>query len=248
MSRAFNALVLLSILTVCGCSSLKRSDTARTGREQLLISNAIDQSLNKIDFQAFRGRAVLIEDKYLDCSDKGYLTASVRHRVARVGGTIATKPEQADIVLELRSGGVGTDHSDSFLGTPAIAMPGMVSIPEIKLISRSNQSAVAKIGLAAYDARTMQLLGEGGISLSQSADNNWFVFGVGPYQDGHVRREVERGATHQAGQQWSELPTQVAFAAPRQPGRVQVADGESRVDDQQVRPTHAVGHSTPIVE
>lgn len=209
-------LILACIFVYCvplgGCSSLKRSDTARTGREQMLVSNAVDQSLNKVNFEAFRGQRVLVEDKYLDCVDKGYLTASVRHRIARAGGTIAPKIDDADILLELRSGGLGTDTADSFLGTPAIAMPGMVSIPEIKLISRTHQSATAKIGLAAYDAKTMQLLGDGGMSLAMSTDNNWHVLGVGPYQDGTIHREIKRGIPSTGGQPYTELPTYVAFA------------------------------------
>lgn len=182
----------------------------------MLISNAVDQSLNKVNFDSFHGRAVLIEDKYLDCVDKGYLTASVRHRVARAGGIIATKIDDADIVLEIRSGGLGTDTADSFLGTPAIAMPGMVSIPEIKLVSKTHQSATAKIGLAAYDAKSMRLLGDGGTSLSMSTDNNWHVLGVGPYQDGTIHREIKRGIPSTGGQPYTELPTYVAFAEPQQ--------------------------------
>jgi hypothetical protein len=217
------AVVLLVGVFSAGCSSMKRSDTARTAREQLLISNAVDQSLNKVNFDSLRGRAILIEDKYLDCVDKGYLTASVRHRVARAGGKIAAKIDDADIVLEIRSGGVGTDTADSFLGTPAIAMPGMLAIPEIKLVSKTNQSAVAKIGLAAYDAKTMRLLGDGGTSLSKSTDNNWHVLGIGPYQNGSVHREIARGIPTTPGQPYEELPTVVAFAAPESSGRANVA-------------------------
>lgn len=213
--------------TAAGCTSLKRSDTARTGREQLLLSNAIDQSLSKVDFEAFRNRAVFVEDKYLDCVDKGYVTASIRHRIAQVGGTLAAKADAAEIVLELRSGGVGTDFADSYLGTPAITLPGMASIPEIKLVSRSHQSGTAKIGMAAYDAKTMQLLGDGGVSLSQSHDNNWSVMGVGPYQDGSVRHELAQSTGRRPGQPWREISTQVAFqpAAP-DTGKVRYAQDE----------------------
>lgn len=222
---------LLCLALAAGCSSLKRSDTARTGREQLLLSNAIDQSLSKVDFEPFRGKSVLIEEKYLDCTDKGYVTASIRHRVARAGAHLVAKPEDADVILEMRSGGVGTDVAESFLGTPAIGMPGMMSIPEVKLVSRSNQTAIAKIALAAYDARSMELLGEGGISLSQSTDNNWHFLGVGPFQEGTVRREVEKGVPARSGQTYHELPLQVAFDQPSRPQRVQLTHDEQPAED-----------------
>lgn len=199
------------LLLLAGCSSTNKSNTARTAREQMLVSNAIDQSLSKIDFTGFSGAKVFIEDKYLDCVDKGYLIGSVRHRSMINGAKIVTKPEEADVVLELRSGAIGTDMADAFLGSPEIVLPGMMTLPEIRLISRSQQTAMAKIGLVAYNAKTQQLLGEGGISASKSDDNNWFVMGVGPYQNGSVRKEVDRTTPRYAGQPWQELPPQVAF-------------------------------------
>jgi hypothetical protein len=227
---AFGNLVTMFALALLatGCANMKKSDTARTGKEQLLISNAVDQSLSKINFEPFSGRNVFIEDKYLDCVDKGYVSSSIRHRVARAGGTIVAKVDDADIYLEPRSGGVGTDNADRYLGIPEIVLPGMLTLPEVKLISKSNQTAVAKIGMAAYDAKSMRLLGEGGNSLAQSTDNNWFVLGAGPYQEGSVKREVARSTswTPQHGQR--ELPTYIAFDSPAgQPGRVKLSSGNS---------------------
>ena len=227
-SRRF-AVPAVLILMLTGCANMKKTDTARTGKEQLLISNAVDQSLSKVNFEPFAGRNIYIEEKYLDCVDKGYVASSIRHRVARAGGTLVTKVDDADIYLELRSGGVGTDNADSYLGIPEIVLPGMLTLPEVKFISRSNQTAVAKIGMAAYDAKSMNLLGEGGNTLSQSTDNNWFVMGAGPYQEGSVKRGVSRSTswTPQHGQQ--ELPTYVAFDAPAdQPGRVKLSSGTSK--------------------
>lgn len=204
----------LVALLVVGCTSARSSNTARTAREQLLISNAIDHALAKTDFSALQGTKVFIEDKYLDCTDKAYLLGSVRHRAMINGASIVAKAEDADIVLELRSGGVGTDTADSFVGTPEIVLPGMLTLPEVRLISRNHQSALAKIGLVAYDAKTHQLLGAGGVSSSLSNDNNWYVFGVGPYQDGELKNEVKRTTGRQPGQPHQELPSAVAFAAP----------------------------------
>lgn len=201
-------------LISCGCTTSKTSNTARTSREQLLISNAIDQSLSKIDFSALHGSRVFIEDKYLECIDKGYLIGSVRHRVMVNGGILASKPDDADVVLELRAGAIGTEHADSFIGTPEIVLPGMLTVPEVRLITRNNQSAVAKIGLVAYDARTKEPLGTGGVSSSLSRDNNWYVMGIGPYQEGEIKYELQRTTARQPGQPYQELPAVIAFQPP----------------------------------
>ncbi|MGE3315035.1 MAG: DUF6655 family protein [Planctomycetaceae bacterium] len=213
MDRYRLALALVVGFSLVGCTSTKSSSTARTGVEQLLISNSVDQALDKVDFQAFSGQKVLVEEKYIDCVDKPYVIGSVRHRIARAGGRLVAKPEEADVVVEVRSGGVGTDTSDAFVGIPEIALPGMVTLPEVRLVQRLHQSGTAKIALVAYDAKTMQLLGEGGVSLAQSNDNNWFVFGVGPYQNGSIKSEI-RKSTLRGPFTPTELPTNVAFYPP----------------------------------
>lgn len=205
-------LVIVTLLVgIVGCTSTKTSNTARTGTEQLLISNAVDQSLAKVDFRPMTGKKVHVEDKYLDAIDKGYITSSVRHHVLYSGAELAAKPEEADVILELRSGGVGTDISDSYLGVPGIQIPGAIALPDLKLVTRSRQSAYAKIGLVAVDAKTHRVLGEGGVSLAMSDDNNWFVMGVGPYQDGSIKREVSSSIGSIGGSVPAILPTSVSF-------------------------------------
>lgn len=216
MLRLHWLVVCAGIVSVMGCTSTNSSNTARTATEQMLVSNAVDQSLSKVDFQAFGGRKVFVEEKYIDCTDKNYVISSVRHRVLMQGGQIAGKAEEADLILEVRSGAVGTNTSNSFLGIPQIQLPGMISTPEIKLVNRVNQTGMAKIGLVAYDAKTHQVLGEGGMSLAKSADSNWYVFGIGPWQNGTVKKEIERGQPRYASQPWIEVPPQVAFAPPLQ--------------------------------
>lgn len=206
--------VVALALAAIGCTTTKSSNTARTGVEQLLISNSIDQALNKVDFRAFTGQPVFLQEKYVDCVDKNYLIGSVRHRLLREGAFLVDKPEDAHVVVELRSGGIGTDTSESFVGIPEIALPGVVALPEVRLLTRSTQQGTAKIALVAYDTRTNQILGEGGVSLARADDNNWYVLGIGPFQNGTVRKEVSNSIGRAPGQPDLRLPTYVAFESP----------------------------------
>jgi hypothetical protein len=192
---------------------MSTTDTARTAKEQLLVSNSIDQALDKVDFRPFSGQAVYLDEKYLDCVDKKYLVASIRHRAFSAGAQLVDKRDHADIVLEVRSGGVGTDNSTMFLGLPEINVPGPVpvSLPEVRLFSRSSQTGTAKIGLVAYDARTGDPWGEGGVTTARSDDNNWFLLGIGPYRNGSVHNELNQSL--KLGGKKSELPDYVAFDA-----------------------------------
>lgn len=228
-----SCLILLALLAA-GCSTTKQSNTARTAREQLLISGAIDQSLSKVDFSSLNGQKVYLEEKYLECTDKGYLVSSIRHRAMYNGAHIVAKPEEADIVLELRSGGVGTDMADSYVGIPEIVLPGMMTLPQVKFINKTNQTAVAKIGLVAYDAKSQEMLGSGGVSAALADDNNWFVLGMGPYQNGTVKKEMDRSLPRYQGQPAQYLPAHVAFNAPaakEDAGRLQLTGEEQEATE-----------------
>src|SRR6476660_4840215 len=104
-SRTFCILVAGLACLLGGCTSTKQSNTARTATEQLLISNAVDQSLNKVDFTPLAGSCVFVEEKYLDCVDKGYILGSIRHKLMQAHATIAGKAEEANAIMEVRSGG-----------------------------------------------------------------------------------------------------------------------------------------------
>ena len=213
-SMAVRTFALLLAAVCCGCTNMKTTNTARSSTEQMLVSNAVDQSLDKIDFRPFAGHAVFLDEKYVECVDKAYLVGSIRHRLLHVGCKLVDKAEDAQIVLEPRSGSVGTTNSETYVGIPEITLPGMLTLPEVRLATRSQQVGVAKIGIAAYDAKARTALGDGGTSLAKSDDTNVSVFGVGPFQSGTIRREVSRSTSGDAAIYQPMLPVQVAFLSP----------------------------------
>lgn len=185
---------LLGVLAISGvgCSTTRLSDTPRTGVEQLLISNAIDASLDKFEFEGLGGAKVFVDEKYVDCVDRKYLIGSIRRRAFQSGARLVDKTEEADLVVEVHSGAVGTDRSEGFLGTQALSVPGpfSVQLPEVKLLSQSSQYGTAKISLVAYDAKTREAVSMGGLARARSSDKNWTVLGVGPIRTGDVRDEI----------------------------------------------------------
>lgn len=190
------ALILISVpLLGSGCATSRKSDTARTGTEQLLISNAVDQALSKIDFRPLEGQSVFLDEKYLDGVDKNYLIASMRHRALRAGATLVTKPEEADMVVEMRSGGLGTDSTNQYVGVPAMTLPPFLSVPEIRFFNRETQHGTAKIGLVAYDPKSKHILGQGAVTRAQAHDNNWYALGIGPFNQGAIKNEIQAAGT-----------------------------------------------------
>lgn len=210
-------LLICGLLTwgLLGCASTKTSNTARTATEQLLISNAVDQALDKIDFRAFSGHTVFLDDRYVDCIDKQYVISSVRHRILHQGAVLVGKPEDAEVLVEMRTGVVGTDIADSFLGIPEVTLPGMLTLPEVRVLTRQVQTGTAKLGIVAVDAKTKEVLGEGGMTLARSDTNSWFVAGIGPFKSGSINGEVDRMTTGPSAFRRDQLPSTVAFTAPK---------------------------------
>jgi hypothetical protein len=204
-------IALACLCAVGGCTTVKTSGTPRTATEQLLISNAVDQSLSRVDFSTFAGQKAFLEEKYMEGIDSKYVLASIRHRLILHGVKLVDKKDDSDVTVELRSGGIGTDLQEMYVGVPEITLPGMVSIPEVKLITKDGQSAAAKIGMVAYETKSGEIYGHGGVSLAESDRNHWFVLGVGPYQNGTLNEEKLKA--RQASDQSSPLPlpNQVAF-------------------------------------
>jgi hypothetical protein len=186
---ALIAACLAPVLT--GCASSRTSHTARTAREQLLLSNAVDQSLDKLCLAPLRRRAVFVSDEYLDCVDKAYVMGTIRHRLLANDSRLVASAEEADVVLEVRSGGIGTNQSEGFIGIPAFGLPGMpLDLPEVKLITQETQSGLVKLAFVAYDAKTGIALGQGGTSIARANEDNWYVLGVGPFLEGSISDEV----------------------------------------------------------
>lgn len=229
----------LCVLSVCvGCVSSSSSNTARTATEQLLISNAVDQVLDRTDFSGFAGQKVYLEEKYLDSVDKSYIVGSIRHRMLTAGAELVAG-DKSDVTVEIRSGSVGTDNSQAFVGVPEVVLPGVVTLPEVRVLTRNSQRAIAKIGLVAYDTKANQILGEGGgVSVAKADDSNWYVMGMGPYRTGNVNLELDNAAATSRIPRHSALPTQIAFSAP--PRGV---DGRQFVEDRP-SPNRTASHST----
>lgn len=192
MNRATTYIILSAIVIVSvGCTTSRTSDTARTGLEQLLISNAIDQTLDKTGLPPVDGRSVFIEEKYLDSVDKGYIVAKTRQKLLRQGALLVDKKEDSEITVELSSGGVGTDNVNSYIGSPGLTVPGLpVELPEVRLYEKNSQFGTAKIGVVAYATGNGRLIYDGGTPLARANDSKWSLLGIGPFEQGTVRSEV----------------------------------------------------------
>lgn len=191
---------LAALLVVCtGCGTTKWTDTARTATEQLLISDAVDRSVSQLDLRALAGKTIYLDTKPLaTVTDKDYVISTIRQHVLASGGILKEKLEDAEYVVEVRAGAVGTNHHDVLLGVPSTTLPattltgGVAStIPELALAKKAEQMAVAKIYVFAYNRQTGRPVWQSGAVPGESKAKNVWLLGAGPFQSGNIYKGTE---------------------------------------------------------
>ncbi len=196
------AMALIPAISV-GCGTSKWTDTSRTATEQLLISDAMDRAVSELDVRALAGKTVFIDDAPLKgIVDSAYLISTFRQHLLANGALLKEKRDEADYVVEVRAGAVGTDRHDVLFGVPATtipsvaAMPGVPSsIPEIPLMKKTEQQATSKIAVFAYNRKTGRPVWQSGVVAAESKGKDFWVFGAGPFQRGNIYEGTEFAPT-----------------------------------------------------
>ncbi len=188
------AIILTATMAATGCGTTKWSDSPRTATEQLLISDAVDRAISEVDFSALEDCSVFLDTRFIATTlDQNYVTSTLRQHMLASGCIIKDKPEDAEYVVEIRTGALGTNRNDVMIGVPATQLPNMgvlptgaAAIPEIALSKRTSQQAVCKIAVFAYDRMTGQPVWQSGNrKVASSAKDTWLM-GTGPFQRGNI--------------------------------------------------------------
>jgi len=136
----------LLVTVAVGCGTRNFTHTERTAVEQLLLSGAVDNALEKLDVPQVAGKKTYIDFANLKSYDIEYVKAAVRARFAEIGAILVEDAEQADYVVEISSGALGTEYKSSLLGIPSIPIPSSpVPSPELALARGIEQTGIAKL-------------------------------------------------------------------------------------------------------
>ncbi len=192
--RPLACLLLTSALVPeWGCGTVKTTGTARTGTEQLLLTNAWDTALQKVDFRPLTGVPVYLDTTNVTAVDQGWVVSSLRQSMLAQGVLLRAKPEQAQWIVEARVGAYGTDDYSWLVGVPQTTIPATITgmpagtIPKMPLIENNKQQAVAKLALFAYDRASGQIMWGSGTMLATANAKDVFFAGLGPFQSGTIR-------------------------------------------------------------
>lgn len=189
--------MLLALLTGCG------STKSYTATDQLLMSDAVDATVAKIDFAPLAARKVYLDTTYLKTQkgslliDSDYVISSLRQQMVSSGVYLVETREEADLIAEARIGALGLDGHNVTYGLPASSAlasassvftntPVLPAIPEISLARREAKSGAAKIAVFAYQRESRQPFWQSGIARSSSSAQDTWILGAGPWQRGTI--------------------------------------------------------------
>ena len=180
----------LSLLLVfnTGCvNKLRMTEPTRSLGEQLLVSTSIDRSLSELDAAAIgrlKGFKVFISSEYLKTLDQEYLVGSLRDLLLSNGVLVVDAAEEAQMIVEVRSGANSLDSSTATRGSaeeqalPNPVTGAAVALPEISFFKRENNFAVSKVALVAYQAKSREHIFSSGTLLGGAYDRHFQFLGM----------------------------------------------------------------------
>ncbi|OHB77146.1 MAG: hypothetical protein A2Z25_24120 [Planctomycetes bacterium RBG_16_55_9] len=191
-------LLVIWIVLGSGCAHVRVTDPSRTATEQFLLSEAASKATGQLSFQAVQGRKAFLDVDHFAPVEKEFLMGEFRAQLLHAGVSISPKREEADIIVEVRSGGVGIDRYESLFGIPAITAPSgaasaaagapVVSLitPEIAITKKIRQIAFASVSYVAYWADTGEVVASSGPAIGKTYREDWWFFGFGPRTIGNI--------------------------------------------------------------
>jgi len=192
MRRGLRALLLGLLLAapLAGCTSVRRTDPPRTATEQFLLTTAISEAVAGLEAGALRGRRTFVDPAYLESTDKAFVLGEVRAMLLTEGVPLTGDRASAEVVLEVRTGGIGIDLYEFLLGLPSLNLGAVaastggpdvpLATPELALLKNTRQRGFAGLAFVAYWADTGELVASSGPVVGESHRADWWFFGVGP--------------------------------------------------------------------
>lgn len=219
------AIVSAMVSVLSGCGTTK----SFTATEQLLVSDAVDSTVSKIDFRPLSGHRVFLDNSFLP-TQKGvpnpnpslvhseYVTSSLRQQMLAAGVMLCEKKEEAEIIVEARMGALGFDGHSVTYGVPASSSlstaastlsgsPMIPILPELSFAKKEAKSGAAKLALFAYDRQSLEPIWQSGIARSSSTARDTWVLGVGPLQNGTIYEGTRFAGSRVLGKKATSLVT-----------------------------------------
>ena len=202
MFLALSRIALMTLLCSTGCTTLRTTDPPRTATEQFLMSGAVTRAVEQLSATALRDRLIWIDSTYLGTSqgsaEQNFLLGELRSRLLMAGCRLVDRREESQLVLEVRSGGIGIDRYEFLLGLPGTVFgnngttvsAGSVNIPlttpELAIVKSTKQKGYAGVAFVAYWRDTGEVVASSGPYIGRTLREDYWFFGYGPRTVGNI--------------------------------------------------------------
>ena len=181
------------LAVLAGCATERQVDPPRTATEELLVTKAVDRSVERLQATFAPGTKVFIDTTYFDTDGvvlPKYTQGAVRDQILRLGANLVDDRKAADTVVEMRTGAQSIDYNNFLIGIPSIPLPiplaGTLQTPEIAFFKITRQTGVSKLALTAWSEKTGALVASTGPQLGASQKKNYVVFFISWSHSGDV--------------------------------------------------------------
>jgi hypothetical protein len=203
VTRAARLWLCFTVLLLAGqgCATIRVTDPPRTATELFLLSGAASEAIAQLSADSLRDRQVYVETQYLSdarqtATELSFLVGELRAKLLQSGVRLVEKRDQAEIILEVRSGGVGVDRLEFLLGIPSTYFTGLfttiatsgipISTPELAILKTTRQNGFASVAFVAYVAKTGELIAASGPFVGRTKREDFWIFGTGPRTVGDI--------------------------------------------------------------
>jgi hypothetical protein len=187
-----------ALLCMGGCATIRTTDPPRTATEQFMLSQAAGRAVSQLSTDNLHGRKIFVDATFFAASEQEFVLGELRAKLLASGVALVVKREDAEIVLEARSGGVGIDRYEYLLGLPSIPLgpaatptagttaAATVVTPELAILKNTRQYGVASIAYVAYWAKDGTMMASSGPFVGRTTREDWWFFGAGPRTVGDI--------------------------------------------------------------
>lgn len=193
-------LMVASCLGGGGCASIRVTDPVRSATEQYLMAQAIEEAVAQLSIDSLRDRLVFVDPAYLigyqernAVQETAFLVGELRAKLLGNGVRLTNKREEAQVIVEVRSLGVGVDRTEYLLGIPALYLPQLsggtgvpAATPELAIVKRTTQKGYGSVAFVAYWNDTGELAAQSGPTHGRTSRQDYWFFGIGPSTVGDV--------------------------------------------------------------
>lgn len=180
--------LVLALLTPLGCKSTVRvTDTAETGTQQLLLSSSADAVICSFDFTPLAGRLVYLDTTNMGTASAGYVAYRIREQMGTFGVRLADTHDAADVIVEAGMAAYGTNSRKDTAGITDVDR-----LPDFYVLVQDVQYGVAKLSLFAREKSTGEVIWHSGTMRADSYHQTRKVLGGRPHYSGTIQHPATR--------------------------------------------------------